>query len=99
MAERTLDNLSPEEFEQTIDRFIEWAAEWDGALPVGTFRAAWEEIEHRKGPVRITARLSENQLILNAPPGSPIYAEGNRIRLEDGRELIIALAGDPAVPA
>jgi hypothetical protein len=86
---RTFETLSAEEFEGIVERFIERASAWDGALPVETFFAAWEELAEDAPPLEVQATFVDNELVLETAPESPLTARGNRIRLEDGRELVI----------
>lgn len=89
----TLDQAADQEFEQTVQRFIQRLSVWDGALPIDTFFDAWEEIEIKRQTPEIEARVIDDHLVLAAPPNSPLVVEGNRIRWEDGHEVVIRLAG------
>jgi len=89
--QRSVDTLPTEEFEHIVDQFIEKAAAWDGALPAEAFFAAWEELAEDAPPLEVQATLVGDELVLEAAPESPLTARGNRIRLEDGRELVIRL--------
>jgi len=42
-------------------------------------------------PLEVQAVIVGNELLLETPPESPLTARGSRIRLEDGRELVIHL--------
>lgn len=79
------------EYKAVIERFIEEAAQWDGSLPIETFFEAWAAIERRKKPVEVQARVEGEYLVLTAPPDSPLMVQGNRIWLEDGRQVVINL--------
>jgi hypothetical protein len=46
-------------------------------------------------PITLEARIVSGRLQLSAPLTSPIRVRGDRIYLEDGRRLQIALASDP----
>ncbi|PKO20985.1 MAG: hypothetical protein CVU38_17170 [Chloroflexi bacterium HGW-Chloroflexi-1] len=48
---KTLEKMPLGEYETVIERFIEEAARWDGALPVETFFDAWAALESRKDQV------------------------------------------------
>ncbi len=87
--QRTIETLPTEEFERIVEQFIVKAAAWDGALPAETFFAAWEELAEHAPPLEVQAMLVGDELVLEAAPESPLTARGNRIRLEDGRELVI----------
>jgi hypothetical protein len=47
-------------------------------------------------PITLEARIVSGRLQLSAPLTSPIRVQGDRIYLEDGRRLQIALAPNPA---
>ncbi len=91
MDQATLDTISQQEFEETVERYIHWASEWDGALPADVFFGVWADFQQEEHPVELRARIVEGHLQLSPPPGSPIRAQDNRIWLEDGRELVIQL--------
>ncbi len=86
---RTIETLSTDEFEHVIDQFIEKASAWDDGLPAATFFAAWDELAGDSPPLEVQAMFVGDELILETAPESPLTARGNRIRLEDGRELVI----------
>jgi len=44
-----------------------------------------------EAPVRVKGRVVEGQLVLIAPPGSPLQGEGNRVRWAGGHEMLIEL--------
>lgn len=90
-AQRTSENIPAEEFEQIVDRFIEQAAAWDGALPAETFFEAWDVLTEEEAPLEVQAMIVGSELLLETHPESPLTARGSRIRLEDGRELVIRL--------
>jgi hypothetical protein len=87
--QRTIETLPVEEFERIVEQFIAKAAGWDGALPAETFFAAWDELTEDASPLEVQAMLVGDELVLEVAPESPLTARGNRIRLEDGRELMI----------
>ena len=89
--QRTIENIPAEEFEQIVDRFIEQAAAWDGTLPAETFFEAWDALTDEETPLEVQAVIVGNELVLETPPESPLTTQGSRIRLEDGRELVIRL--------
>jgi hypothetical protein len=88
--QRTIETLMTEEFERIVEQFIAKAAVWDGALPAEALFATWDELVEDAPPLEVQAMLVGNELILEAAPESPLTARGNRIRLEDGRELVIS---------
>ena len=89
--QRTIENIPAGEFEQIVDRFIEQAAAWDGALPIEDFFEAWEALAAEDTPLEVQAVIVDNELLLETPPESPLTARGSHILLEDGKELIIRL--------
>jgi hypothetical protein len=89
--QRTIENIPAEEFEQIVDQFIERAAAWDGALPAEIFFEAWDELTVDEQPLEVQAMIVGGELVLETSPESPLTAQGSRIRLEDGRELMIRL--------
>jgi hypothetical protein len=89
--QRTIENIPAEEFEQIVNRFIEQAAAWDGALPAETFFETWDVLTDEETPLEVQAVIVGDELLLETPPESPLTARGSRIRLEDGRELVIRL--------
>jgi hypothetical protein len=54
-GQRTIETLPTEEFERIVEQFIAKAAGWDGALPAGTFLAAWEELVEDIQPLEVQA--------------------------------------------
>jgi hypothetical protein len=91
MDQSTIDTISQQEFDEAIEQYISWASEWDGALPADVFFGVWADLRHRERPVELRARIVEGHLQLTPVPGSPVQVRDNRIRLEDGRELVIQL--------
>ena len=88
-----IEPVSPEELDDTIKAHLEWAGDWDEALPADVFFGLWGDFQGEKRPLELRARLVEGQLELIAPPASTIKTEANHIYLEDGRELVIQLEG------
>jgi hypothetical protein len=86
-----------DEFERTVEQFIEKATAWDGALPAETFFAAWKELTEDAPSLEVQATLIDDELVLETAAESPLTAHGNRIRLEDGRELVIRFRAAPSI--
>lgn len=42
---KTVEEMSVAEYDAAIEKFIQEAAEWDGALPLATFFEAWAALE------------------------------------------------------
>jgi len=94
---KTLEEMPVGEYEAVIERFIEEAARWDGALPVETVFDAWAALESRQEQVEVQAQLKGDHLVLTVPPDSPLRVQDNRIWLQDGRQVVIRLVGAPMV--
>jgi len=92
---KTLEKMPLDEYETVIERFIEEAARWDGSLPVETFFDAWAALESRKDQVEVQAEVKGDRLVLAAPPDSALRVQGNRIWLQDGRQVVIRLVAAP----
>lgn len=86
VGEVQLDSMA-----QVIQQHINWAAEWDGALPADTFFGFWAEFQKEKKTIALKARIIEGHLELTAPPHSSIKVEKNHILLDSGQELVIQL--------
>lgn len=91
---KTLEEMPVEQFEATIQQFIQNAAEWDGSLPIETFFEAWEALEQQRTILEIKAQVVSDRLMLVVPADSPLTVQGNRILLEDGREVVITLMAE-----
>jgi len=91
LEQRAIDTVSQAEFDEAIERYIDWASEWDGSLPADVFFGIWADFQRDEQPVEVRARIVGGNLQLSPLPGSSIRAEDNRIWLEDGRELVIRL--------
>lgn len=88
---KTLEEMPIDQYEATMQQFIQDAAEWDGSLPMETFLEAWEALDQRRIILEIKAQVVSDRLMLAVPADSPLTVQGNRILLEDGREVIITL--------
>ncbi len=86
----TANTIAPDEFEAVIQTHINWAADWDGNLPVDEFFGLWAGLLEERQTLALTARIVGGELKLTAPPESPLVVMDNRIRL-NGLELIINL--------
>ena len=85
-----LDDLTNEEFDQLIERYIERSAEWDGALPLDTMLETGAAMERSKQPLLGRVCLIEGRIALETPPASPLTVrEPHTLVLEDGSELTL----------
>ena len=91
MDRSTIDTISKQEFDEATEQYINWASEWDGALPADVFFGVWADLQRRERPVELSARIVEGRLRLTPMPGSSVLVRDNRVFLEDGRELVIQL--------
>jgi hypothetical protein len=90
--------MPPEEFDALMEGFITQRSGQDDRLPgdvffelLGRYERARALFPAAEAPVMVKGRVFEGKLILIAPPGSPLQAEGNRVRWADGHEMIIEL--------
>jgi hypothetical protein len=44
----TIDTISEQAFADSIQKYISWAAEWDGALLADTFLGVWADLQREK---------------------------------------------------
>jgi len=90
---QTPQDRSPEELEQTVTDFI--ARDDPGDLPADTFFALWErfEAERRSQIIELEQDIVGGEIVLSVAPTSPalVPVEGNEIRLEDGRRIVLHL--------
>jgi hypothetical protein len=91
MDQPTIDAVKEEVFDEAVQTYISWAAEWDGSLPADTFFGVWSDFRKEREPMSLKARVVEGRLELSAPPDSAIKVTDNHIYLENGLELIIEL--------
>ena len=93
MSEKSLEEMSSEEFEQVLVDFI---TREQTEVPVSTFFKAlalidWEERETAQ-VIRLQTRVVGDRLVFSAPgPEAAITVEGNEIVLEDGRRILLEL--------
>lgn len=96
MNELPIGQMPAEKFEALMEDFIGRRSGEDDQLPGDVFfellgQAEQQFVAH-EAPVQVTGQVLGGQLVLTAPPGSPLRAEGNRVRWADGREMVIELA-------
>ena len=95
MDQPAVGTISQQAFDKAIEQYIRWASEWDGALPADGFFGVWADLQHREQSVELRAQIVEGRLQLVPMPGGPFQVQGNRIYLDDGRELVIQLETAP----
>jgi hypothetical protein len=91
MNQPTIDTVEEDVFDEAVQTYISWAAEWDGSLPADTFFGVWVDLRKEREPLSLKARVVGGRLELSAPPDSAIKVTDNHIFLENGLELIIDL--------
>jgi hypothetical protein len=98
MSGLPIGQMPPEEFDALIEDFVAQRSGQDDRLPGNVFFELLSRYERAEpllsageAPVRVKGRVVEGKLVLIAPPGSPLQAEGNRVRWADGHEMIIEL--------
>ena len=91
MTQATIESMSPDAFDEAVEKYISWASEWDGSLPADTFFGVWADLQRETGPFSLKARMIQGRLELSAPPDSMIRTTDNHIYLENGLELVIDL--------
>jgi hypothetical protein len=99
MNELPIGQMPAEEFEALMEGFISRRSGEDDRLPGDVFFELLGQAEKvrfqsavKEAPVRVKGYVKKGQLVLIAPAGSPLQAEGNRVRWADGREMVIELA-------
>lgn len=45
MSQPIIETVSQEVFDEAVQKYINWAAEWDGALPADTFFGVWADLD------------------------------------------------------
>lgn len=97
MSRPSIGKMPPEEFDALMEGFITKRSGQDDRLPgdvffelLGRYQRTEPLLSVEEAPVKVKCRVFDGQLVLIAPPGSPLQAEGNRVRW--GRhEMIIEL--------
>ncbi len=99
MNELSIGQMPAEEFEALMEDFIGRRSGEDDRPTGDVFFELLGQAEKarlqpamKEAPVRVTGYVRRGQLVLTAPPGSPLQTEGNRVRWADGREMVIELA-------
>ena len=67
MKEKTLEQLTDEEFETVIENFIELEAEGMDEMEASTFFRLWDEIEKKraKSTIEVEGNIMEGKLVLS----------------------------------
>jgi len=57
MSQPTIDTIWQEGFEEAVQTYISWSAEWDGTLPADTFFGVWADLQRDKKLLALKARV------------------------------------------
>jgi hypothetical protein len=89
------EDLSAEEWEQSVTDFIARGGPVPGDLPADTFFARWERFEakRRAQVIELEQDIIGGEIVLSVAPTSPtlVQVERNEILLEDGRRIVLRL--------
>lgn len=100
MTEKLLEEMSPEEFEQAMDDFIEREPT---EVPTSTFFEALAHIDQERrataSVIHLRTRVAGDKLVFVPPtePENAITVEENEIVLEDGRRIVLELVPEQPV--
>jgi hypothetical protein len=89
MDKPVVGHMDTEEFETMIETFIEHRSGEDDRLPAETFFELLAERQADTEPLEIYVAWLETGPVITTSPDAPLTIEGNRIRFNDGRELIL----------
>ncbi len=90
-SRQDIETLSSQQLAETVEEYIAWASDWDGALPADVFFGVWADMKAEKHPLEIHARVAATGLEFSVPADSSVRTYSNHILLDDGRELIVHL--------
>jgi hypothetical protein len=79
MNQPSVDAVEEEAFDEAVQTYFSWAAEWDGSLPADTFFGGWIDLQREREPLALTARIVNGRLELTAPPDSAIKVTDKRV--------------------
>ena len=89
MNKAIVGHMGADEFETMIETFIEHRSGEDDRLPAQTFFELLAERQVATEPLEIHVAWLETGPVITASPDAPLTIEDNRIRFNDGRELIL----------
>lgn len=81
MNDKVIGQMSEEEFNALIERFIETQSDKDDPLPGEVFFDLWAEIEAAREPIAIKGMVVEGKLVFLPPVGTsaPLIVHDNEI--------------------
>ena len=89
MNKAIVGHMGADEFETMIETFIEHRSGEDDRLPAQTFFELLAERQADTEPLEVHVAWSETGPVVTASPDARLTIEGNCIRFDDGRELIL----------
>ncbi len=89
MSGKKIDTMSDQEWEEALAAHLDWGRDWHGDLPADVFFGAWASLVREAKPLVVRVQLGQPQPAVTVPADSPLAVSGNRILLEDGRELVL----------
>jgi len=92
MSGKAIDAISDQEWETALAAHLDWGRAWQGDLPADVFFGAWASLAREAKPLIVRVQLGKRQPSVTVPADSPLAVSGNRILLEDGRELLLEFA-------
>lgn len=94
MTGKAIDAIPAQEWEEALAAHLDWGRAWHGDLPADVFFGAWASLAAREAKPLVVKVLpfGKPRPSVTVPPDSPLAVSGNRILLEDGRELLLEFA-------
>ena len=92
MTGKAIDAIPAQEWEEALAAHLDWGRAWHGDLPADVFFGAWASLAREAKPLVVKVQLGKPRPSVTVPPDSPLAVSGNRILLEDGRELLLEFA-------
>mgnify|MGYP000925877629 CR=1 FL=1 len=89
MSGKKMDTISDQAWEAALAAHLDWGRSWHGDLPADVFFGAWASLAREAKPLVVRVQLGKPRPSVTVPADSPLAVSGNRILLEDGRELLL----------
>jgi hypothetical protein len=89
MNQAIVGQMDADEFDDLLETFVEQRAGEDDRLPAQTFFELLAARQATREPLEIHISWLGTEPVVTAPPDAPVTIEGRRIRLDDGRELVL----------
>jgi hypothetical protein len=92
MVEKSLTEMSYDEFQALIDGYIERSSRETGEMPASTFfELLFERLAARaRRTIEVTGRIVDRELVLSlpGPESAPVQVQGNQIFVGDQRIVV-----------